>query len=160
APSAWILPLKFTGGGMSGPGKLMFDSEGNLWTGDNFIVGSQAVDALWDGNLTKLAPDGRPLSPMTTGFTGGGLPGPGFGTAGGAGGRVWVRSTSGITITVFDNQAKPLSPTGGYNCNGQLGMVQGIIVAPNGDVGALDLGKDQVIHFPEGEPSKGRLYCQ
>jgi hypothetical protein len=29
APSAWILPLKFTGGGLSGPGKIMFDTEGN-----------------------------------------------------------------------------------------------------------------------------------
>ena len=29
APSAWVLPLKFTGGGLSAPGKLMFDSEGN-----------------------------------------------------------------------------------------------------------------------------------
>jgi outer membrane murein-binding lipoprotein Lpp len=29
APSAWIFPLKFTGGGLSGPGKLMIDSEGN-----------------------------------------------------------------------------------------------------------------------------------
>jgi hypothetical protein len=29
APSAWVFPLKFTGGGYSGGGKLMFDSEGN-----------------------------------------------------------------------------------------------------------------------------------
>jgi hypothetical protein len=43
APSAWILPLKFTGGGLSGPGKIMFDREGNAWTGVNFIVGEQAL---------------------------------------------------------------------------------------------------------------------
>jgi hypothetical protein len=30
APSAWVLPLKFTGGGLSAPGKIMFDSQGNL----------------------------------------------------------------------------------------------------------------------------------
>jgi hypothetical protein len=53
APSAWVLPLKFTGGGLSAPGKIMFDAEGNVWTGVNFIVGSQAsderskVNALW-----------------------------------------------------------------------------------------------------------------
>jgi tetratricopeptide (TPR) repeat protein len=35
---------------------------------------------LWDGNLAKFAPNGRPLSPMTNGFTGGGIEGPGFGT--------------------------------------------------------------------------------
>jgi hypothetical protein len=26
APSAWVLPLKFTGGGLSAPGKIMFDA--------------------------------------------------------------------------------------------------------------------------------------
>ena len=40
APIAWVLPLKFTGGGLSGPGRMMFDSKGNLWAGDNFIVGA------------------------------------------------------------------------------------------------------------------------
>src|SRR5215467_7749984 len=36
APSAWVLPLKFDGGGYRAGGKAMFDSEGNLWVGDNF----------------------------------------------------------------------------------------------------------------------------
>src|ERR1700740_2260150 len=31
APSAWVLPLKFDGGGYRAGGKAMFDSEGNLW---------------------------------------------------------------------------------------------------------------------------------
>src|SRR5271166_5505984 len=68
-------------GALSAPGKLMFDSEGNVWTGDNFMVGSQAVDSLWNGNMSKFAPNGRALSPAPTGFAGGGLEGPGFGTA-------------------------------------------------------------------------------
>src|SRR5262249_40550388 len=34
-PSAWVLPLKFDGGGYRAGGKAMFDSEGNLWVGDN-----------------------------------------------------------------------------------------------------------------------------
>ncbi|HTO73978.1 MAG TPA: hypothetical protein VMJ30_09165 [Gemmatimonadales bacterium] len=74
--------------------------------------------------------------------------------------KVWVTSTRGMTISLFDNQGKPLSPPAGYNFNGKLGLVQGIIVSPNSDVWALDFGNDQVIHFPEGDPSKGRLYCQ
>ncbi|MET0705516.1 MAG: hypothetical protein ABWY82_01545, partial [Tardiphaga sp.] len=92
APSAWVLPLKFTGGGLTAPGKLMFDSEGNLWTGANFIVGSQGSDALWDGNMAKFAPNGRALSPAPTGFAGGGLEGPGFGTAVDANDRIWITS--------------------------------------------------------------------
>ena len=90
APGAWVLPLKFSGGGNAGGAKVMFDSEGNAWSGDNFLVGWQGHDDLWDGNLSKFAPNGRPLSPMTSGFTGGGLLGPGFGTAIDANDRVWV----------------------------------------------------------------------
>ena len=128
APSAWVLPLKFTGGGLSAPGKIMFDAEGNAWTGVNFIVGSQASDDLWDGNLSKFAPNGEPLSPATTGFQGGGIEGPGFGTAVAADGKVWVTSTGSKTISLFDNNGKPLSPPDGYNFGGQLGIMQGIIV--------------------------------
>ena len=81
APGSWVLPLKFSGGGNAGGAKIMFDSEGNAWSGDNFLVGWQGHDDLWPGNLSKFAPNGRPLSPMTTGFTGGGVLGPGFGIA-------------------------------------------------------------------------------
>jgi hypothetical protein len=59
APSAWVFPLRFGGGGLNAPGRMMFDSNGNLWAGDNFIVGAQNLDALWDGNLSEFAPDGR-----------------------------------------------------------------------------------------------------
>jgi hypothetical protein len=41
-PSAWVLPLKFDGGGYRAGGKGGFDSEGNFWVGDNFSVGWQA----------------------------------------------------------------------------------------------------------------------
>jgi streptogramin lyase len=159
-PTAWTLPLKFTGGGLSAPGKIMFDAEGNAWTGVNFIVGSQASDDLWDGNLSKFAPNGKPLSPETTGFQGGGIEGPGFGTAIDADNKIWVTSTGGKTISLFDNSGKPLSPQEGYNFGGQLGIMQGIIVAPNGDVWALDFEKDQVVHLPKGDASKAKFLCQ
>jgi hypothetical protein len=158
--TAWTLPLKFTGGGLSAPGKIMFDAEGNAWTGVNFIVGSQASDDLWDGNLSKFAPNGKPLSPETTGFQGGGIEGPGFGTAIDADNNVWVTSTGGKTISLFDKSGKPLSPPDGYNFGGQLGIMQGIIVAPNGDVWALDFEKDQVVHLPKGDASKAKFYCR
>lgn len=60
-PSAWVLPLKFDGGGYRAGGKAMFDSEGNLWVGDNFTIGWQGQDALWQGNASKFAPNGKPL---------------------------------------------------------------------------------------------------
>jgi hypothetical protein len=160
APSAWVMPLKFTGGGVNGPGKIMFDSEGNAWTGANFIVGSQGRDALWDGNLVEFAPNGRAISPAPTGFAGGGLEGPGFGTGMDANDNVWVTSTAGKTISEFDKTGKPLSPPEGYNFGGQLGLMQGIIATPGGDIWALDFGKDTVVYLPKGDASQGKIFCQ
>ena len=160
APSAWVFPLKFTGGGLSGPGKLMFDSEGNAWAGDNFIVGAQNQDALWAGNLSKIAPNGKPLSPMTTGFTGGGLGGIGFGLAIDANDNVWGTTYATRTIVKFDKTGKPISPAEGYNFGGQLGQMQGIIVTPKGDVWTVDIEKAQIIYMPQGDPAKAQFFCQ
>jgi hypothetical protein len=89
APSAWVLPLKFDGGGYRAGGKAMFDSEGNLWVGDNFTIGWQASDELWQGHATKFAPNGRALSPITTGFVGGGMERGTFGAAIDANDNAW-----------------------------------------------------------------------
>jgi hypothetical protein len=160
APSAWVLPLHFTGGGYTGGAKVMFDSEGNAWSGANFIVGGQGGDSLWNGNMSEFAPNGKPLSPMTTGFSGGGLQGPGFGTAIDAGGRVWINSTSGKTISLFDKNGKPISPPEGYNFGGKLGFMQGIIVTPGGDVWTVDFTNDRVVFMPKGDPAQARFYCE
>src|SRR6516165_6005903 len=149
APSAWVMPLKFTGGGLSAPGKIMFDSQGNLWAGDNFIVGFQNQDEFWNGNLSKFAPNGRPLSPITTGFTGGGVEGIGFGLAIDADDNVWGTCYGSHAIVKFDKNGKPLSPPDGYNFDHQLGLMQGIIVTPGGDVWALDLEKNQIVYMPK-----------
>ena len=87
--------------------------------GQLFIIGSQASDELWDGNLSKFAPNGKALSPDTTGFQGGGIKGPGFGTSVDANGRVWVTSTGSKTISLFDKNGEPLAPPQGYNFGGQ-----------------------------------------
>jgi hypothetical protein len=112
-PSAWVLPLKLDGGGYRAGGKAMFDSEGNLWVGDNFTVGWQGQDTLWQGNATKFAPNGHPLSPITTGFAGGGMQGGTFGAAVDANDNAWLASYGGKSIAVFDKNGKPLSPPEG-----------------------------------------------
>src|SRR5262249_856566 len=147
APSAWVLPLKFDGGGYRAGGKAMFDSEGNLWVGDNFTVGWQALDALWQGNATKFAPDGKPLSPMTTGFAGGGMQGGSFGAAVDAKDNAWFSTYGSKAIAVFDKNGKPLTSPEGITFNGRLGLMQGIIATPSGDVWALGVSKRQLIHF-------------
>jgi hypothetical protein len=162
SPSAWVLPLRFDGGGYVAGGKGMFDSQGNFWISDNFTVGWQGQDppSFWQGHATKFAPNGRPLSPMTTGFAGGGMQGGTFGTAVDANDNAWLTSYGSKSITVFDKNGKPLSPPDGITLEGQLGLMQGIIVTPSGDVWAVGISKNQLVYFPKGDPTKGRLICE
>jgi hypothetical protein len=159
-PSAWVLPLKFDGGGYRAGGKAMFDSEGNLWVGDNFTIGWQGQDKLWQGNATKFDPNGKPLSPLTTGFAGGGMQGGTFGNAIDGKDNAWLASYGGKSIAVFDKNGKPLTPPEGITFDGKLGLMQGIIATPSGDVFALGLSKNQFLHFPKGDWTKGRILCE
>jgi streptogramin lyase len=160
APSAWVFPLRFAGGGLSAPGKLMLDSEGNAWVADNWLVGAQNQDEAWTGNLSKFAPNGTPLSPSPLGFRGGGLAGPGFGLTLDAQENVWATSWTGHTISEFDKTGRPLSPPDGWNFGGKLNNMQGIIATPSGDMWAVDLGNAQVLRMPGGDPSKVQFFCQ
>jgi len=160
APSAWVLPLKFDGGGYRAGGKAMFDSRGDLWVGDNWTVGWQGQDALWQGNATEFAPNGRPLSPSPTGFTGGGMEGGTFGLAIDSKDNAWFSNYGSKAITVLDNNGKPLTPADGITFGGRLGLMQGIIVTPGGDVWALGIEKSQLVFFPKGDYTKGRIICE
>lgn len=162
APSAWTLSLVYSGGGYSGVGGIAIDGEGNMWASDNFLVGSQTtIFAQFGGGISKFAPNGKPLSPMITGFLGGGVDSAGWGIAISADDKVWVTSLIGSTISVFDRKTgQPLSPETGYDFGGKLGQMQGIIVTPNGDVWAVDNGHSQIVHLPRGDASKGRILGQ
>jgi hypothetical protein len=159
-PSAWVLPLKFDGGGLRAGGKGMFDSEGNFWVADNFTVGWQGQDSLWEGHASKFAPNGNPLSPITTGFTGGGMEGGTFGLAVDAKDNAWFSNYGTKSIAVFDKNGKPLSPPEGITFNGRLGLMQGIIATPGGDVWALGISKSQLVYFPKGDMNQGRIVCE
>jgi streptogramin lyase len=160
APSAWVLPLKFTGGGYLAGGKAMFDSKGDLWVGDNFTIGWQAQDSFWQGHATEFDPNGHPLSPMTIGFSGGGMEGGTFGAAIDAKDNVWLSSYGGKSIAVFDQSGKPTTPPEGINFGHRLGLMQGIIATPSGDVWALGLSKNQLLYFPKGDPTQGKIVCE
>ncbi len=160
APSAWVLALKFDGGGYRAGGKAMFDSEGNLWVGDNFTVGWQAQDTLWQGNFSKFAPNGKPLSPITTGFSGGGFAGGTFGNAVDDKDNVWLTSYGGHSIAKFDKNGKSLAGPDGITFDGQLGLMQGVIVTPSTDVWVVGISKNQLVYIPKGDPSKAKLLCE
>jgi hypothetical protein len=61
---------------------------------------------------------------------------------------------------VFDKNGKPLTSPDGITFGGRLGLMQGIIVTPNGDVWALGLSKNQLVYFPKGDYANGRLVCE
>src|SRR5271166_6129527 len=161
APGTWTIALLYAGGGLDGLGGIAIDSEGNAWAANNQMAGSQStMFGGIGGTLSELAPNGHPISPMTFGYTGGGLDFPGWGLTIAGDGKVWITSIEGKTISVFDKTGKPLSPANGYNFNGQLGAMQGIMTTPTGDVWAADAGKSQLVYFPNGDPSRARILCR
>lgn len=105
-PEDFALSLKFSGGGVYSAGRISFAADGTMWSGQNWMPGSQAgaIRGI-GGGLAALRPDGSPLSPAITGFTGMGIDGVGWGTAVGEE-KVWLSSFSS-TIGVFDLQGRP-----------------------------------------------------
>ncbi len=159
APSAWTLSLVYSGGGFYGVGGAAIDGEGNFWSNNNWLVGSQTtIYRQFGGGVGKIAPNGQPLSPMITGYRAGGIDSPGWGIAFSADDKVWVTNLIGRTISVLDRKTgKPLSPETGYDFDGKLGQMQGVLVAPNGDVWTVDNENNQIVHLPGGDVSKGRI---
>jgi hypothetical protein len=105
-----VLPLKFDGGGYRAGGKAMFDSEGNPWVGDNFAVGWQGADSLWQGNATKFNRNGKPLSPMATGFAGGRMKGGTFGNAIDSHDNAWLTNYGGSPVSGLRRRSSRTHP--------------------------------------------------
>ena len=105
-------------------------------------------------------PNGKPLSPITTGFAGGGMQGGTFGAAVDANDNAWLTSYGGKSISVFDKNGKPLTPPDGITFDGKLGLMQGVIVTPSGDVWVVGISKNQLVYFPKGDLTKGRIVCE
>lgn len=161
APEDFSMILAFGQGGICAPGKLALDAEGNLWTGLNWMPGAQnGVYQGIGGGLVKLDSTGRLVSPPVTGYTGMGVDGAGWGTAITNDGTCWVTSFNGaigvyrledgapIVEKVPENIAEALTEIGG---------LQGIGVAPNGDIWIVGTSSNQMLYFPGGDLSKGRV---
>jgi hypothetical protein len=155
-PDDFALSLCFSGGGNYSAGKLCFDAEGNLWSGQNWMPGSQSgVVRSIGGGTIKFAPNGTALSPPITGFTGMGVDGIGWGT-GVTKDKVWVTGFNG-KIGVMDFEGRPLGTENDIPVAGKLGGLMGVGVAPNGDVWIADGTKNQLVHFPGGRIKEARL---
>ncbi len=156
SPPDFALMLCFAGGGLFAPGKFMFDANGNLWSGVNWMPGSQSgVTHNIGGGTVKFSPNGTALSPAVTGFTGMGVDGVGWGT-GVTLDKVWVTSFNG-KIGLFDFEGRSIGHESDFPMAGKVGGLQGVGVATNGDVWIADATKNQMLHFPDGRVKEGRL---
>lgn len=161
APEDFALILAFGQGGICAPGKLSLDEDGNLWTGLNWMPGAQnGVYQGIGGGLVKLDSTGKLLSPPVTGYTGMGVDGAGWGTAVTKAGTCWVTSFNGaigvyrledgspVVDQVPENLAESLTEIGG---------LQGIGVAPNGDIWIAGTSSNEMLYFPNGDLNEGKV---
>jgi hypothetical protein len=155
-PPDFTLSLWFGGGGSYSNGNMVFDAEGNMWCGQNWLAGSQSgVRKSTGGGLIKFSPNGTALSPAITGFTGMGVDGIGWGTAV-ALDKVWVASFNGA-IGVHDFQGRTIGKESDIPFAGKTGGLMGVGVAANGDVWIADGTKNQLLFFPGGRVKDGRI---
>jgi hypothetical protein len=155
-PDDFALSLCFSGGGDYANGRFMFDAEGNLWSGQNWMPGSQSgVNKSTGGGVIKFTPNGTPLSPAITGFTGMGIDGVGWGTAV-TKDRVWISSFNG-KILVMDFNGNPVAKEGDLPFKERFLGLMGIGVATNGDGWIADGSDDQLLFFPGGRIKDGRI---
>ena len=155
-PADFALALAFSGGGDYANGRFMFDAEGNLWCGMNWMPGSQSgVNKSTGGGVGKFSPNGTALSPPITGFTGMGIDGVGWGTAV-TKDRVWISSFNG-KILVMDFSGKPVATETDFPFKEKLLGLMGIGVSASGDVWIADGSDNQLLFFPGGSIKDGRI---
>jgi hypothetical protein len=155
-PADFALSLAFSGGGDYANGRFMFDAEGNLWCGMNWMPGSQSgVNKSTGGGVGKFSPNGVALSPPIFGFTGMGIDGVGWGTAV-TKDRVWISSFNG-KILVMDFNGKPVASESDFPFKEKFLGLMGIGVAPNGDVWIADGSDNQLLYFPGGRIKDGKI---
>lgn len=156
APEDFALSLAFTGGGDYANGRFMFDADANLWSGQNWMPGSQSgVNKSTGGGVIKFSPNGTALSPSITGFTGMGIDGVGWGIAV-TKDRVWISSFNG-KILVMDFNGNPVAKESDFPFKEKFLGLMGIGVSAEGDVWIADGSNDQLLYFPGGKIKEGRI---
>lgn len=200
APVSWLLFIKFTGGFysdyastnlMNGPGQVAIDKRGYFWINDNYVPANPlpVVFGLPDflGNppaflpdyiacagkrLLKFYPWGEPYAgmPITTGYTGGGLSGAGFGITLDPHGNVWVGNfgfeapicsyfpaiaAPHDSVSLFRRNGKPISGPNGFT-QGQIWWPQATMSDRKGNIWIANCGNDTVTLIPRGNPLRAR----
>ena len=116
-------------------GAIAIDADGNVWVTNGLLTGA---DDCPDGGagVTKLTPDGFPLSPPY-GFTGRGHGRRGLRITIDQTGNVWIGNKRGGSVSLLTPEGSPISPEGtGYKANGNTSRVQGTIADYDGNYGS------------------------
>ncbi|MEZ9711141.1 hypothetical protein AB4254_20940 [Vibrio breoganii] len=152
-PDDFSLMVRINGGGIFSAGRMMFDNQGQLWSGQNWEPGNQAsLTRAIGGGMVRLSASGKALSPQLTGYNDQGLDGIGWGTTVSQD-KVWASSFNG-KVGVLDLQGTKL---GAATIHGKHGALQGLATAPNGDVWLCDNQMNQMILFPKGDQTNGQI---
>ena len=164
APTSWVLALKHTAGGFDGPGRMAFDSRGNVWITNNFQPPGTGPGLY----TVALDPTGRPRLGGAVG--GGGIMGNWWGIAVDRRDRVWLSNftgddpnafnspdfTGGNAVALFTSDGTALSGPDGITA-GNLQGPQGIAVSPRGDVFIANHTGASVTLYPGGDPAQARV---
>jgi hypothetical protein len=159
-PSSWVLSLKHTEAPFNAPGRMAFDSRGNVWVNNNFEPGGTAAGSY----VISLDPAGRPLHGEEGAVSGGGVLGSWWGIAVDQRDRVWFSNftgedpepfdspnfTGGEDVALFSAAGRPLSGEAGIGA-GKLRAPQGIAVDQRGGVWIANHGSESVTLYPRGD---------
>jgi streptogramin lyase len=166
APTAWVLSLKYTVGGFNGPGRMAFDSHGNVWVTNNFEPPAPNTSAGF--GLISLSPTGKPIN--NSPVEGGGLEGVWWGIAIDQRDQVWTSNYTGhdttpftspdfkggTSVSEFADNGSPLSPSTGFT-NGNISAPQGLAVDQHRNVWIANHVGNSVTEYPRGDPSAAKV---
>jgi sugar lactone lactonase YvrE len=164
APSSWVLSLVHTNAAYSGPGRIAFDSRGNIWVTNNFEPGSTEAGSY----VIALDPAGNPRLTPDGAVSGGGVLGNWWGIAVDQRDRVWLSDftgddpeefngpnfVGGHTVAMFNRDGETSYPNG--ITSSDLQAPQGIGVDQRGNVWVANHGAASVTMFPGGAPNRAR----
>ncbi len=119
-PNDFTLGINFTGGGLNGPYAAAIDAEGNAWFAN-----------MGNNTVTKLNPQGKPLSP-SAGYANGTPIGP-VGIAIDLQGDPWIVNAVTNSLTKYEPSGALLSPITGYS-GGGLAVPQAIATDGLGNI--------------------------
>jgi hypothetical protein len=179
APNSWTLAIRYNGNGheMDGPGNMVFDKDGNIWSTNNYEFNSDPHESVCAGKtLIKLTPTGEdaPGAP----YSGGGVNGAGFGITLDPNGNVWVgnfgfkgrgctETPPSNSVSEFSADGTPLSPDDTTSTEGGFiegppyppslpsppSQPQGTVSDQHGNIWIANCGSDSVTQFRTGNPT-------